>query len=395
MVNNKKFKKNIEKTIKIIPYGQQWIDSKDIKEVVKVLRTNWITQGPKIDEFEKSVARYCRVKYGVAISSGTTALYAAYAVAGISSGDEVITTPLTFAATTNGVIYCGGKPMFVDINPDTFNIDPMLIEKAITSKTKAIAPVDFAGRPCDYNKISKIAKQHKLLIIEDASHALGSIYKGKKTGGLADMTVLSFHPVKTITTGEGGMVLTNNKTFYQKLKNFRHHGAIKKPKRGPWYYEIEELGYNFRITDFQCALGLSQLKKLDKFIKRRREIVEHYNKAFKDIEEIIIPSEEKNAKSAWHIYPIQLCLEKLKVGRKKIFEELQQAGLGVQVHYMPLHLHPFYRKKFNYKSGDFPMAERYYEREITLPLFPKMTNMEVNRVIKIVKETINFYSLMN
>jgi UDP-4-amino-4,6-dideoxy-N-acetyl-beta-L-altrosamine transaminase len=376
---------------KIIPYGHQWIDNKDIKEVVRVLKSDWVTQGPKIEEFEKALAKYCGVKYAVAVSSGTAALHLAYKVAGIKSGDEVITTPLTFAATANGIVHCGGKPVFVDVNEDTLNIDPKKIERKITKNTKAIAPVDFAGHPCDYDEIRKIAKKHKLLIIEDAAHALGSEYKGKKIGSFADLTILSFHPVKTITTGEGGVVLTNRKDFYEKLKIFRHHGIIKNPQKGGWYYEIEEPGFNFRITDFQCALGISQLQKLDKFIKIRREIVAKYDKAFKDMKEIITPTERSYVKSAWHIYPVQLRLEKLKVDRKKIFEDLQKHGIGVQVHYIPLHLQPFYRKKFGYKKGDFPVAERYYERAITLPLFPKMKNEEVEKVIKTVKKIINLY----
>jgi len=376
---------------KIIPYGHQWIDKKDIEEVVKVLKSDWITQGPNVEEFEKKIAEYCKVKYAVAVSSGTAALQAAYTVAGIGSGDEVITTSLTFAATANMIVQCGGKPVFADIQGDTLNIDSKEIEKKITNKTKAVAPVDFAGQPCDYGEIKKIAKENKLLIIEDAAHALGAEYKGKKIGSFADMTILSFHPVKAISTGEGGAILTNNKNFYEKLKLFRHHGIVKKPEKGGWYYEIESPGYNFRITDFQCALGISQLKKINKFIKKRREIVKKYNEAFRDIKEIIIPTERDYVKSAWHIYPIQLRLEKLKVDRKKIFEELRKKGLGVQVHYLPIHLQPFYRKKFGYKKGDFPIAERYYQRTITLPLFPKMTDKEADRVIKTVKKVINFY----
>jgi len=376
---------------KIIPYGHQWIDEKDIKEVVKVLKSDWITQGPNVEEFEKKIAEYCKVKYAVAVSSGTAALQAAYTVAGIGSGDEVITTSLTFAATANMIVQCGGKPVFADIQEDTLNIDPKEVEKKITKKTKAIAPVDFGGHPCDYDEIRKIARKHKLLIIEDAAHALGSEYKGKKVGQIADMAILSFHPVKAITTGEGGMILTNNEDFYEKLKIFRSHGTVKKPEKGGWYYEIENPGYNYRLTDIQCVLGLSQLRKIKKFIKRRREIVAKYNKAFKNIKEIILPRERGYVKSAWHIYPIQLKLEKLKANRKKIFEELRKEGLGVQVHYIPLHLQPFYKKKFGYKKGDFPIAERYYQRTITLPLFPKMTDKEADRVIKTVKKVINFY----
>jgi len=378
---------------KQIPYGHQWIDEKDIKEVVKVLKSDWITQGPKVEEFEKKIAEYCGSKYGVAVSSGTAALLAAYAVAGIKPGDEIITTPLTFAATANTIIFCGGKPVFADIKEDTLNIDPKEIEKKITKKTKAIVPVDFAGHPCDYDEILKIAKKYKLLIIEDAAHALGSEYKEKKIGNFADLTILSFHPVKTITTGEGGMILTSNKNFYERLKILRHHGIVKKPEKGGWYYEIKNLGYNFRLTDFQCALGISQLKKINKFIERRREIVTQYNQAFKNIREIITPTERSYVKSAWHIYLIQLRLDKLKASRKKIFEALQKERIGVQVHYLPLHLQPFYMKKFGYKIGDFPIAERYYQRAITLPLFPKMTNKDVNDVIRSVKKIINYYRL--
>lgn len=376
---------------KFIPYGHQWIEERDIKEVVKVLRTDWLTQGPKVEEFEKAVAEYCGTKYGVTFSSGTAALHAAYSVAGITSGDEVITTPLTFAATANTVVHCGGRPIFVDIQEDTLNIDPEEIKKKITSKTKAIAPVDFAGQPCDYDKIRKIAKKYKLLIIEDAAHALGSEYRGKRTGNFADLTILSFHPVKTITTGEGGMVLTNRKDFYEKLKTFRHHGAVKRPEKGGWYYEIRNPAFNYRLTDIQCALGLSQLKKLDRFISRRRKIVAEYNKAFRNLKEIITPVERDYVKSAWHIYVIQLCLEKLKADRKKIFEDLRKENLGVQVHYMPIHLHQFYRKRYGCKIGDFPKAENYYQRAITLPLFPKMTDQDIKYVIKTVKKIINSY----
>ncbi len=369
---------------KFIPYGYQSIDKKDIEEVVKVLKSDWLTQGPKVEQFERAVARYCRVKYAIAVSSGTAALHLAYIASGIKSGDEVITTPLTFAATANMLVQCGAKPVFVDIESDTLNINPELIEGLITNKTKAIITVDFAGLPCDYDQVFKIAKKHNLLVIEDACHALGSEYKGKKTGSFSDMTVLSFHPVKNITTGEGGMILTNNKDFYDKLKVFRNHGIVKKPENGRWYYEIEEPGFNYRITDFQCALGQSQLKKINKFIKRRREIATSYNKALKSVTEIILPAEKNYAKSAYHIYPVQI----KKGDRREIFEDLQKTGLGVQVHYMPLHLHPFYRKKFGYKKGDFPAAEEYYKRAITLPLYPKMTNKDVIYVAKSIKEII-------
>lgn len=371
-----------------IPYGKQWIDEKDIKEVVKTLRSGWITQGPKIDEFEKAVASYCKAKYAVAFSSGTAALHAAYFVAGIREGDEVITTPITFSATANAAVYCGGKPIFADIKKDTLIINPKEIEKKITKKTKVIAPVDFTGHPCDYDEIKNIAKKHDILIIEDAAQALGSQYKGKMVGSFSDMTIFSFHPVKVITTGEGGMVATNTKRFYEELKVFRTHGIRKKPEKGGWYYDIEEPGFNYRITDFQCALGISQLKKIDMFIKKRRNIVAAYNKAFKTLEEIVTPAEKEGAKSSWHIYVIQLA-KTLRYKRKEIFETLQKEGIGVQVHHMPVHLLPFYKKAFGYKKGDYPVAEEYYQMAITLPLFPKMTQEEVKKVISVVNEVIH------
>ena len=385
---NKVRRIKMSKKEKIIPYGHQWIDKKDAEEVLKVLKSDWLTQGAKVEEFERAITKYCKVKYAVAVSSGTAALHSAYAVAGIKAGDEVITTPLTFAATAYTLDFLGAKPVFADIQEDTLNIDPEEVEKKITRKTKAIAPVDFAGQPCDYEEIFKIARKYRLLVIEDAAQSLGAEYKERRIGSFSDLTILSFHPVKTITTGEGGMVLTNNKDFYEKLKIFRHHGIIKNPERGGWYYEIENPGHNFRITDFQCALGISQLKKIDKFIKKRREIVKKYNNALKNIKEIILPTEKENRRSAWHLYIIKLSLEKLKVSRKEIFEELRRESIGVQVHYVPLNLQPFFQKRFGYKEEDFPVAENYYKRAITLPLFPKMNNKEIERTVKTVKKVI-------
>ncbi len=378
---NRDFKKGAG----FIPYGRQWIDGKDIRAVVKVLKSDWITQGPKVEEFEKAIAKYCGVRYGVAVSSGTAALKASYIVAGIEPGDEVITIPLTFAATANMIVDCGGKPVFVDIQEDTLNIEPKEVEKKITKRTKAIAIVDFAGHPCDLDEIKKIARKHKLLVIEDASHALGSEYKGQRIGGITDLTIFSFHPVKAITCGEGGMILTNNRKFYERLKILRHHGIIKNLKKGGWYYKIEKPGYNFRITDFQCALGISQLKKLNKFIKRRREIVAQYNKVFKNIKEVITPKERSYVKSAWHIYWIRL---KNPAKRRIVFDKLKKSGIGVQVHYIPLYLQPYYRKKFGYKKNNYPKVERYYQGAITLPLYPQMRDDDVKYVIKALKRSL-------
>ena len=376
----------------VLPYGHQAIDEDDIAAVVEVLRSDWITQGPKVDEFEQKVAEYCGARYAVAVSSGTAALHAACSAAGISRGDEAITSPITFAATANAVVYCGGKPVFADIREDTLNIDVREIQRRLSPNTKAILPVDFAGHPAELDEIRTLARDKNLVVIEDASHALGAEYRGRKVGGLSDMTVLSFHPVKHITTGEGGMVLTDNGEYYEKLRGFRHHGIVKGAdtlnNQGPWYYEIPAPGYNLRITDFQSALGTSQLRKLDRFVQRRREIAAGYNQAFAGMDEIITPIEAPYARSAYHIYVIQLRTEILRAGRKDVFEALRAENIGVNVHYMPLHLHPFYEREFGYNRGDYPIAEAYYDRAITLPLFPAMSDGDVGDVIRAVKRVV-------
>jgi len=379
-----------------LPYGRQWIDNQDIKAVSDILKTDWITQGPTVARFEKIIADYCNAKFAVAFSSGTAALHAACSAIGISFKDEVIISPITFAADGNCVLYRDGKIKFADIKKDTYNIDPQKIRQQITIKTKAILPVDYTGQPCDISQINQLAENHNLIVIEDACHALGAEYKGKKVGGLTDFCIFSFHPVKTITTGEGGMVLTSNKDYYDYLKLFRTHGIIKDPKRmwkneGKWYYEMHYLGYNYRLTDFQCALGISQFKKLDKFIKRRRYIAALYNKAFSDLEEIVIPHEKKDVRSTYHLYMIKLNLEKLRVDRRTIFDALRAENIGVHVHYIPLHLQPYYQKKFGYREGNYPVAEDFYKRALTLPLFPKMTECDINDVIEAVNKVIMYY----
>ena len=375
--------------MKIIPYGRQWVDASDIREVIKVLKSDWLTQGPKIKEFEDALCKYTGAKYAVAVSSGTAALHISCLAANIKRGDEVITSPITFIASANSILYCGGKPVFADVQKDTVNIDPEEIKKKINLNTKAIIPVHFAGHPCDLEEIKEIAEKHNLLIIEDAAHSLGAKYKNSKIGSCkySDMTIFSFHPVKHITTGEGGAVLTNQKDLYQRLLLFRNHGITKDKKKmtkfdGPWYYEMQKLGFNYRINDLQCALGINQLKKLEKYIERRRELVRIYNEELSKIDKIILPVEKPYARSSWHIYFIKL---KDVSKRRLVFKELQKSNIGVQIHYIPIHLQPYYQNNFGYKVGDYPKAEEYYSSTITLPLYPKMTDRDIKYIIKILK----------
>ena len=378
-----------------LAYGKQKIDEDDINSVVKVLKGDYLTTGPIVSEFENSVAKYVGTKYAVAVSNGTAALHMACYAAGISEGDEVLVPAITFAASSNCVLYCGGKPVFIDIDPKSYNIDINKIKEKITNKTKAIIPVDFAGQSVDMDSILKIAEEYNLIVIEDAAHALGSEYKNEKVGSKAHMTEFSFHPVKPITTGEGGVVVTNSKELYEKMILFRSHGITRNSElmtenQGPWYYEQIDLGYNYRLTDIQSALGLSQIKKLDDFILKRREIVNKYNEAFKELKEIGTPFENEYSKSGYHIYVLLLNLDKLKCGRKEIFEALQAENIGVNVHYLPVYLHPYY-KKLGYKKGECPVAEDIYNRMITIPLFPSMSDKDVKDVIEAVKKVLNYY----
>jgi len=375
-----------------LPYGRQSIDEKDIEAVVNVLKGDYLTTGPAIQEFEIKVANYVDAKYAVAFSNGTAALHGACFAAGIGIGDEVITTPMTFAASANCVLYQGGTVVFADINSQTYNIDPLEIKNSITSKTKAIIPVHFTGQPADLSAIHDLAKVHNLVVIEDAAHAIGATYNGKKIGGLSDMTMFSFHPVKHITSGEGGMITTNSKEYYEKLLQFRSHGITREAEKlienhGPWYYEMQFLGFNYRMTDVQAALGTSQLQKLDSFIDRRKEIVSMYNEAFSDLNEITVPYQQSDGDSSWHLYVINIDTELLAVGRKDIFEKLQKRNIGVNVHYIPVHTFPYYTD-LGYQKGSLPIAERLYENIISLPLFPAMSNKDVHDVIVAVKEVI-------
>jgi UDP-4-amino-4,6-dideoxy-N-acetyl-beta-L-altrosamine transaminase len=377
-------------------YGRQWIEDKDIEAVVNVLKGDFLTTGPYTREFEKKIADYVGSKYAVAVSNGTAALHMACFAAGIEYGDEVIVSPITFVASANCIMYMGGTPVFADIDPTTYNIDPKEIEKKITNKTKAIIPVDFTGQSVNIDKINEIAQKYNLTVIEDSAHALGSEYKGKKVGNKAELTEFSFHPVKPITTGEGGVVTTNSEELYNKMLMFRVGGitrekeCFEKKDEGPWYYEQQYLGYNYRLTDVQCAMGISQLERLDFFINRRREIVKKYNQAFQTIDEIITPYEAEYSNSGWHLYIIRLKPDKLKGTRREIFEALHNENIGVTVHYIPVYYQPYY-KTLGYKKGICPNAEKLYEEMITLPLYPKMTDTDVEDVITAVNKVFHYY----
>jgi UDP-4-amino-4,6-dideoxy-N-acetyl-beta-L-altrosamine transaminase len=379
----------------MLPYGQQWIDEEDIEVVTSVLRGDYLTQGPNIEQFERAVADYVGAKYAVAFSSGTAALHGACYAAGIGPGDEVITTPVTFVASSNCVLYQGGTPVFVDIRPDTYNIDPDEIEKTITPRTKAIIPVDYTGQPAEMDRIRALAAKHRLIVIEDAAHSLGAEYNGRRVGTLADMTMFSFHPVKHVTSAEGGIIVTDNKAYYEKLQLFRSHGITKDPQLmehndGPWYYEMVDLGYHYRITDIQAALGASQMKKLDRFVARRREIARLYTEAFSQMEGLTVPYQLPEALSSWHLYMLRFDLNRFGVTRKEIFEKLRALNIGVHVHYIPVHKQPYYQKH-GYGDVTMPNAEAFYDSCITLPLFPKMSDSDVNDVIEAVKKVCKMY----
>ena len=374
-----------------IPYGQQMLDESDIDAVVNVLKSEWLTQGKMISCFEEVLCAYTKAKYAVAVSSGTAALHLACLASNIENGSEVITTANSFVASANVAFYCGAKAIFVDIDKTTFNVDVTQIEEKITKHTKAIIPVHYGGRVCDMKGLFDIAQRYGLVIIEDAAHALGSQYLEDPVGSCrySDMATFSFHPVKAMTTGEGGAIVTNSKETYDRLCLLRSHGVIKNENQlenkfatvGSWYYEMQELGFNYRITDIQCALGVSQLKKLNSFIKRRQNIVSQYDKAFKGNPYFDRPSMDSWEDSSWHLYPIRI---KDKGRKKDIFETLRSKGIGVQTHYIPIYWHPYYCNK-GYKKGLCPCAEDFYLREISIPVYPAMTDEDVRQVIETVK----------
>jgi len=398
--------------MKYIPYGRQSISKKDIEAVAKVLSSDWITQGPEVDKFESAVARFCGVKYAVAVSSGTAALHIACLAAGLKKGDEAVTTPLTFLATANSVLYSGARPVFADVEYRTGNIDPDAVSSRITKRTRAILPVHFGGLPCDMEAIHRIAKKKGLIVIEDACHALGAEYSVKEKGKSevptvsgggkekwfkvgccehSDMTVFSFHPVKHITTGEGGMITTNDERLYKRLKAFRTHGVYKTEemarREGPWFYEMRDLGFNYRITDFQCALGSSQLAKLGTFLKERRELARSYDRVFSEMPFTEIPYQGDSERHAYHLYALRMDFPKMGTTRKIFMNALKQRGILAQVHYLPVYLHPYYRD-LGYKKGSCPRAEEFYEREISMPLFPAMDGRDIEKVVSRVKNIV-------
>jgi perosamine synthetase len=380
----------------LLSYGRQAIDEADIAAVVDVLRSDWLTTGPKVGEFEEAFAARVGAAFAVSVSSGTAALHAAAFAAGLGAGDEAITTPLTFAATANCVLYQGATPVFADVSADTLNLDPAEFTKKISAKTRAILPVDYAGHPADLNAIVETAKDRGLIVIEDACHALGAEYDGRRVGSIADMTVFSFHPVKHITTGEGGMVTTNDPKLAETLGRFRNHGissdARQRQSAGQWHYEMVLLGFNYRLPDIVCALGIEQLKKLDANLARRREIAAIYTSAFSEIPGVIPPAVRAEANPAWHLYPIRLDLARLTADRAQIFRALRAENIGVNVHYIPVHTNPYYREKFGYKGGEFPVAEDAYERLISLPMFHAMSDQDVKDVIAAVTKVVSTYS---
>ena len=377
-------------------YGHQYIDEADVQAVCEVLRSDYLTCGPKVDELERRLCELTGAKYAVACSNGTAALHMAALAAGLGEGDELITTPITFAASANCALYCKASPVFADINPGTYNIDPASVAEKITDKTKAVVAVDFTGQAVELDRLIELCHQKGIVLIEDAAHSIGTKYKGKYVGSIADMTTFSFHPVKTVTGGEGGAVLTNDPVLYEKLAYFRTHGITREPgllehePHGPWYYEQIDLGYNYRLTDIQCALILSQLDKLNRFSARRREIVEKYNAAFSQIPQLFVQEEIAESDTTRHLYLLRIKPETLNIDRKGFFEALGAENICGNVHYIPVYWHPYY-EKLGYKRGLCPNAEKLYQEIISLPLYYSLTDKDVEDVIKAVTKIVDYY----
>ncbi len=390
----------MNKTSPGIPYGKQSISEQDIAEVCLILRSEWITQGPAIEQFEKAVAAYCGVSYAVAVSNGTAALHLACLAGDLKPGEWLWTSPNTFVASANCGLYCDAQVDFVDIDPRTYNMSLAALEQKFKKAEKAgtlpkiVIPVHFAGQSCEMEPIYQMGQKYGVCLVEDASHALGGNYKGTPIGScqFSDMTIFSFHPVKLITTGEGGMITTNSRELYHKLIRLRSHGITRDPQfmeeatHGPWYYQQLELGYNYRITDIQAALGYSQFQRLDTFVKRRHELVVRYNQGLKDLP-LRLPWQHPDTYSAFHLYVIRLQLEALSKSHRQVFEELRGAKIGVNLHYIPIHTQPYYQK-LGFKQGDFPEAERYYQEAISLPLFYDLSDADQDYIIQTLKKLL-------
>ena len=377
-------------------YGHQYLDEKDVQAVVEVLHSDYLTCGPRITELEQKLCELTGAKYAVVCSNDTAALHIACMAAGVSAGDEVITTPITFLASANCALYCGAKPVFADIDEETYNIDPKEIEKAMTPKTKAVVAVDYTGQVVDLDTIMETCHKQNVVVIEDAAHSIGTLYKGRPIGSIADMTTFSFHPVKTVTAGEGGAVLTDNEEYYKKLLLYRSHGMTRdqtqmtKESEGSWYYQMIDLGYNYRMTDMQAALLISQLEKLPMFSKRRKEIVARYNEAFSRIPELTLQQELEGSDSTRHLYILRIKPEKLRIDRRGFFDALAAENIMCNVHYIPIYLQPYYQE-MGYPKGLCPRAEKLYSEMMSLPLYYAMTDQDVEDVITAVQKIVDYY----
>lgn len=371
-----------------LPYSRQWISDEDVAAVEEVLRSDWLTTGPTVELFERALARVTGTSHAVALNSGTSALHAMYAAAGVRRGDEIITSPLTFAATANAALYLGATVRFADVEPGTGNIDARSVATAISRRTRAIVAVDFAGHPADYHALRRLADESSCAVLADGAHSLGASRDGKPVGSLASATALSFHPVKSITTGEGGAVVTDSARVASKVRSFRNHGIIREPglqrRRGPWYYEIRSLGFNYRLSDIHAALGASQLQRLSEFVRQRQQLAAMYIERLREVEAIDLPHVEADVEPSWHLFVVRV---RDATRRRRVFEHLRSAGLGVQVHYIPVYWHPYYRS-LGYRKGLCPVAEDFYRRAISLPLFPRMTEVDVDRVVDALKSAL-------